>query len=88
MFHEIIHFFSRPFIRLDCVYLFSFQVHDALEIVDEMCEMGLTLTIATLHSLLHASEESYDFNLVRCMFHSMCEMIFWCTLPNMLMLTI
>lgn len=43
----------------------SFKVHAALDIVDEMCEMGLTISIDVLHSILRACEESYEFNLVR-----------------------
>jgi hypothetical protein len=39
-------------------------VHAALDIVDEMCEMGLTISIDVLHSILRACEESYEFNLV------------------------
>lgn len=42
-------------------------MHAALDIVDEMCEVGMTLSIEVLHSILHASEESYDFNLVGCL---------------------
>jgi hypothetical protein len=42
-------------------------VHAALDVVDEMCEVGMTLSIEVLDSILHASEESYDFNLVGCL---------------------
>jgi hypothetical protein len=50
-----------------CVLISNFQVHAALDIVDKMCEVGMTLSIEVLHSILHASEESYDFNLVGCL---------------------
>jgi hypothetical protein len=40
------------------------QVHLALDIVDQMCKEGLTISINTIHSILNASEESFDFNLV------------------------
>lgn len=51
----------------------SLKVHAALDIVDEMCEVGITLTIEVLHSILHASEESYDFNLVRRIYSVICH---------------
>ncbi|XP_011048290.1 PREDICTED: pentatricopeptide repeat-containing protein At4g04790, mitochondrial-like [Populus euphratica] len=41
------------------------KVHLALDIVDQMCKEGLTISINTIHSILNASEESFDFNLVR-----------------------
>ncbi|KAB2095946.1 hypothetical protein ES319_A01G075700v1 [Gossypium barbadense] len=41
------------------------KVHFALDIVDQMCEEGLSLSIEMLHSILHASEENYEYNLVR-----------------------
>ncbi|KAK7856947.1 pentatricopeptide repeat-containing protein [Quercus suber] len=41
----------------------SLKVHAALDLVDEMCEVGLTLSIEVLHSILHATEESCEFNL-------------------------
>lgn len=44
----------------------SIQVHAALEMVEEMCERGLTVSIGALHSILRASDESCDFNLVCC----------------------
>lgn len=65
-------------------------MHAALDIVDEMCEVGITLTIEVLHSILHASEESYDFNLVGC-FISFSSFIIWyllSSLLNMLILAI
>ncbi|KAB2044263.1 hypothetical protein ES319_D01G076500v1 [Gossypium barbadense] len=41
------------------------KVHFALDIVHQMCEEGLSLSIEMLHSILHASEENYEYNLVR-----------------------
>ncbi|KAG8502692.1 hypothetical protein CXB51_000511 [Gossypium anomalum] len=41
------------------------KVHFALDIVDQVCEEGLSLSIEMLHSILHASEENYEYNLVR-----------------------
>lgn len=38
----------------------------ALELVDEMCERGLSFSMEALHSILYASSESCDFNLVSC----------------------
>ncbi|ONI13099.1 hypothetical protein PRUPE_4G202300 [Prunus persica] len=46
----------------------SLKVHAALEMVEEMCERGLTVSIGALHSILRASDESCDFNLVRQMY--------------------
>ncbi|XP_059441393.1 pentatricopeptide repeat-containing protein At4g04790, mitochondrial-like isoform X2 [Corylus avellana] len=51
----------------------SLKVHAALDVVDEMCEVGMTLSIEVLHSILHASEESYDFNLVRRIYSVICH---------------
>nr|XP_011469580.1 PREDICTED: pentatricopeptide repeat-containing protein At4g21880, mitochondrial-like isoform X2 [Fragaria vesca subsp. vesca] len=42
----------------------SLQVHAALELVDEMFELGLTFSLEALHSVLQASSENCDFNLV------------------------
>ncbi|MBA0676135.1 hypothetical protein Goari_017641 [Gossypium aridum] len=39
------------------------KVHFALDIVHQMCEEGLSLSIEMLHSILHASEENYEYNL-------------------------
>ena len=36
----------------------------ALDIVDHMCGAGLALSIEMLHSILRASEESFEFQLV------------------------
>ncbi|CAK7338355.1 unnamed protein product [Dovyalis caffra] len=41
------------------------KVHQALDMVDEMCKEGLTISINTIQLILNASEESLDFNLVR-----------------------
>ncbi|XVF03983.1 hypothetical protein REPUB_Repub05bG0041200 [Reevesia pubescens] len=49
------------------------KVHFALDIVEQMCEAGLSLSIETLHSILHASEESYEFNLVRRIYSLICR---------------
>lgn len=51
----------------------SLKVHAALDLVDEMCEVGLTLSIEVLHSILHASEESCEFNLVRRIYSVICH---------------
>nr|XP_011460991.1 PREDICTED: pentatricopeptide repeat-containing protein At4g21880, mitochondrial-like isoform X2 [Fragaria vesca subsp. vesca] len=42
----------------------SLRVHVALELVDEMFELGLTFSLKALHSILQASSENCDFNLV------------------------
>lgn len=65
--------FFKPFVILDFFHVFissNCQVHAALDLVDEMCEVGLTLSLEALHSVLHAIEESFDFNLVRCIIPS------------------
>ncbi|CBI20513.3 unnamed protein product, partial [Vitis vinifera] len=51
----------------------SFKVHAALDIVDQMCEAGLTLSIEMFHSILRASEESFEFNLVHRIYSVICH---------------
>ncbi|XP_057950373.1 pentatricopeptide repeat-containing protein At4g04790, mitochondrial-like isoform X2 [Malania oleifera] len=41
------------------------KVHMAFDIVDQLGEAGITLSTETLNSMLHACEESCEFNLVR-----------------------
>ncbi|EOY12570.1 Tetratricopeptide repeat-like superfamily protein, putative isoform 2 [Theobroma cacao] len=48
------------------------KVHVALDLVNEMCELGLSLPIETLHRILYASEESYEFHLVRQIYSVIC----------------
>lgn len=43
----------------------SLKVHAALDVVDQMYELGLTLSIDTFHSIIYASDESFEFTLVR-----------------------
>ncbi|KAL6125684.1 hypothetical protein ACLB2K_073738 [Fragaria x ananassa] len=43
----------------------SLQAHAALELVDEMFELGLTFSLEALHSVLQASSENCDFNVVQ-----------------------
>ncbi|XVF70531.1 hypothetical protein PTKIN_Ptkin11bG0169000 [Pterospermum kingtungense] len=49
------------------------KVHFALDIIEQMCEVGLSLSIETLHGLLHATEESYEFNLVWRIYSLICR---------------
>ncbi|KAL4273268.1 hypothetical protein GQ457_13G002560 [Hibiscus cannabinus] len=49
------------------------KVHLALDIADEMSEAGLSLSIETLHNILYASEESYEYNLVRRIYDWICR---------------
>ncbi|XP_022716949.1 pentatricopeptide repeat-containing protein At4g04790, mitochondrial-like isoform X2 [Durio zibethinus] len=49
------------------------KVHLALDIVEQMCEEGLNLSMETLHGLLHASEESYEYNLVWRIYSLICH---------------
>ncbi|KAK8706080.1 hypothetical protein V6N13_049658 [Hibiscus sabdariffa] len=49
------------------------KVHLALNIADEMSEAGLSLSIDTLHSILYASEESYEYNLVQRIYDWICR---------------
>ncbi|KAG2682152.1 hypothetical protein I3843_11G179100 [Carya illinoinensis] len=51
----------------------SLEVHAALDLVDEMCEVGLTLSLEALHSVLHATEASFDFNLVHRIYSVICH---------------
>lgn len=41
------------------------KVHQALNMVDEMFEAGLTLSLDAFHSILEACKQSCDYNLVR-----------------------
>ncbi|XP_021758797.1 pentatricopeptide repeat-containing protein At4g21880, mitochondrial-like [Chenopodium quinoa] len=43
----------------------STKVHLALDLVDEMCEAGLSLSTGALNAICHACEESCEFILVR-----------------------
>ncbi|KAM1582839.1 hypothetical protein ACFX10_030524 [Malus domestica] len=51
----------------------SLKVHVALELVNEMCELGLTFSIEAVHPILRASDESCDFNLVRKIYSLICQ---------------
>ncbi|XP_022716955.1 pentatricopeptide repeat-containing protein At4g04790, mitochondrial-like isoform X1 [Durio zibethinus] len=51
----------------------NLAVHLVLDIVEQMCEEGLSLSIETLHGLLHASEESYEYNLVWRIYSLICH---------------
>lgn len=37
----------------------------ALDIANEMCDADFKLSTDVLHSILHALDEGYEFNLVR-----------------------
>ncbi|KAJ6332820.1 hypothetical protein OIU77_008802 [Salix suchowensis] len=41
------------------------QVHHAIDIVEQLCDEGFTVSINTIHSMLNASEANLDFNLVQ-----------------------
>ncbi|KAL4201457.1 hypothetical protein AMTRI_Chr02g216180 [Amborella trichopoda] len=41
------------------------QVHAALDVVEQMCQSGVTLSVETLHPILCASEQSCEHDLVR-----------------------
>lgn len=45
------------------------QAHAALDIIDQMFEVGLALPIETFHLILHACEESCDYNLFASRFN-------------------
>ncbi|XP_057473800.1 pentatricopeptide repeat-containing protein At4g04790, mitochondrial-like [Actinidia eriantha] len=49
------------------------KVHAALDIIDQMSETGLTLLIETFHSILHACEESCNYNLVHRIYSVICR---------------
>ncbi|XP_058072693.1 pentatricopeptide repeat-containing protein At4g04790, mitochondrial-like isoform X2 [Magnolia sinica] len=42
----------------------SLQVHAALDIVDQMCQSGLALSVETFQPILRASEQSFELDLV------------------------
>ncbi|KHN27972.1 pentatricopeptide repeat-containing protein At4g04790, mitochondrial-like [Glycine soja] len=44
------------------------KVHVALDIVDEMCEAGLTLSTKVLHSILQICDDTSEYNLVHRIF--------------------
>ncbi|KAM7262070.1 hypothetical protein ACFE04_021147 [Oxalis oulophora] len=48
------------------------KVHEALDLVDEMREAGLTLTLDRLHAILNASA-NFEFNLVHRIYSIICE---------------
>lgn len=50
-------------------FCFSMQVHVALDIIDEMCEGGFTLSTEVLHSMLQICEETCKYTLVWRIFH-------------------
>ncbi|KAH7861550.1 hypothetical protein Vadar_027623 [Vaccinium darrowii] len=51
----------------------SLKAHVALDIVDQMFEAGLTVSIETFHSILCACEESCDYNLVHRIYSTICH---------------
>ncbi|XP_052177896.1 pentatricopeptide repeat-containing protein At4g04790, mitochondrial isoform X2 [Diospyros lotus] len=51
----------------------SSKVHVALDVLDQMPEAGLSLSIETIHSMLHACEESCDYNLVHRIYLLICQ---------------
>ncbi|XP_074301784.1 pentatricopeptide repeat-containing protein At4g04790, mitochondrial-like isoform X2 [Silene latifolia] len=46
-----------------CCY--SHKVHLALDLVDEMCQAGLTLSVGTLNTICHTCEETCEYILAR-----------------------
>jgi len=50
------------------------QVNVALDIVNEMCEAGLTLSTDVLHSMLQICDDTSEYNLVRPIFHTITPM--------------
>ncbi|KAI4366131.1 hypothetical protein MLD38_022049 [Melastoma candidum] len=42
----------------------TLKVHRALDLVDEMCESGVPVSMETIHSLLQACDDNYDYYLV------------------------
>ncbi|XP_059659603.1 pentatricopeptide repeat-containing protein At4g04790, mitochondrial-like isoform X2 [Cornus florida] len=51
----------------------SLKVHVALDLVDQMLEVGLTSSIGMFHSLLEACEEDCEYNLVRRIYSAICR---------------
>ncbi|XP_020534563.1 pentatricopeptide repeat-containing protein At4g21880, mitochondrial isoform X2 [Jatropha curcas] len=50
-----------------------FKVNEALDIVDQICEGNLTLSIEMLNIILRASEKSFEFNLVHRIYSLICR---------------
>ncbi|XP_015897824.3 pentatricopeptide repeat-containing protein At4g04790, mitochondrial [Ziziphus jujuba] len=51
----------------------SHEVHVALDLVDEICQKGLDLSIEVLHSIFRAMEETSNFNLVHRVYSVICH---------------
>ncbi|OVA11163.1 Pentatricopeptide repeat [Macleaya cordata] len=49
------------------------EVHEALDIVDQMCQLGFSLSIEILHPILDAVEESCELDLVRPIYSVICH---------------
>ncbi|KAF8016362.1 hypothetical protein BT93_H1769 [Corymbia citriodora subsp. variegata] len=49
----------------------SFKVNTALDIAEEMCDAGFSLSIEVVHAILRASDENHDFNLVHQIYSMM-----------------
>ncbi|KAI4333810.1 hypothetical protein L6164_018571 [Bauhinia variegata] len=49
------------------------KVHDALDIVDEMCKEGFPLSTEVLHTILRVCEETCDYNLVHRIYSIICH---------------
>ncbi|GAB2284649.1 hypothetical protein Dimus_019101 [Dionaea muscipula] len=50
----------------------SLKVHLALDVVDQMCQAGFSLSTETLNCISHACEESSEFYLVRRIYSVLC----------------
>ncbi|KAL9345903.1 hypothetical protein Peur_060756 [Populus x canadensis] len=59
---------STSYERLIVYSCNSLKVHHAIDMVDQLCEEGFTISINTIHSMLNASEASLDFNLVQLIY--------------------
>lgn len=51
----------------------SLKVHMALDIANEMCDADFKLSTDVLHSILHALDEGYEFNLVHQVYSLICR---------------
>lgn len=54
------------------------QVDAALDIVDKMCEAGYMVSTHMLQSILQICEETYDYILVRSIWHKAASLFFLC----------
>ncbi|KAE8637219.1 hypothetical protein CSA_021122 [Cucumis sativus] len=64
---------SASYEKLICYCCGLFKVHMALDIANEMCDADFTPSTGVLHSILHALDESCEYNLVHQVYSLICR---------------